>query len=72
VPVIYNADFRDPAGYFLANQFQMRDKDVLFAANAATVDSAKFMQYVRVIIATANDATVAANNVQILRLNSRL
>jgi polysaccharide export outer membrane protein len=72
VPIIYNADFRDPAGYFLANQFQMRDKDVLFAANAATVDSAKFMQYVRVIIATANDATVAANNVQILRINSRL
>jgi polysaccharide export outer membrane protein len=72
VPVIYNVDFRDPAGYFLANEFQMRDKDVLFAANAATVDSAKFMQYVRVIIATANDATVAANNVQILRINSRL
>lgn len=71
VPVIYNVDFRDPAGYFLANQFQMRDKDVVFAANAATVDSAKFMQYVRVVIATANDATVAANNVQILRINSR-
>ena len=58
VPVIYNADFRDPAGYFLANQFQMRDKDVLFAANAATVDSAKFLQYVRVIVATANDTYV--------------
>ncbi|MGY0575847.1 polysaccharide biosynthesis/export family protein [Bradyrhizobium sp. RDM12] len=71
VPVIYNVDFRDPAGYFLANQLQMRDKDVVFAANAATVDSAKFMQYVRVIIATANDATVAANNVQILRITSR-
>jgi polysaccharide export outer membrane protein len=71
VPVIYNADFRDPAGYFLANQFQMRDKDVLFAANAATVDSTKFLQYVRVIIATANDSVVAANNVQILRINSR-
>jgi polysaccharide export outer membrane protein len=72
VPVIYTADFRDPAGYFLANQFQMRDKDVLFAANAATVDSAKFLQYIRVIIATANDATVAATNTQILRIDSRL
>lgn len=71
VPVIYNADFRDPAGYFLATKFDMRDKDVLFAANAATVDSAKFMQYVRVIIATANDSVVTANNVQILRINSR-
>jgi polysaccharide export outer membrane protein len=72
VPVIYTADFRDPAGYFLANQFQMRDKDVLFAANAATVDSAKFLQYVRVIIATANDATVAATNTQILRIDTKL
>jgi polysaccharide export outer membrane protein len=72
VPVIYNADFRDPAGYFLATKFDMRDKDVLFAANAATVDSAKFLQYVRVIIATANDSVVAANNVQILRINSKL
>ncbi|WP_246775029.1 polysaccharide biosynthesis/export family protein [Bradyrhizobium diazoefficiens] len=71
VPVIYNVDLRDPAGFFLATKFDMRDKDVLFAANAATVDSAKWMQYVRLIIATANDTTVAANNVQILRINSR-
>lgn len=71
VPIIYNVDFRDPAGYFLATKFDMRDKDVLFAANAATVDSAKFMQYVRVIIATANDTTVAANNAQILKINLR-
>jgi polysaccharide export outer membrane protein len=72
VPVIYNVDFRDPGGYFLANQVQMRDKDVLFAANAATVDSAKFLQYVRLIVATANDSVVTANNVQILRINSRI
>jgi polysaccharide biosynthesis/export protein len=72
VPVIYNADFRDPAGYFLATVFQMRDKDVLFAANAATVDSAKFLQYVRLIIATANDSVVAATNVQIYRIDSKL
>lgn len=72
VPVVYNVDFRDAAGFFLATKFEMRDKDVLFAANAATVDSAKFLQYVRVIIATANDATVAANNVQVLRINSKL
>jgi polysaccharide export outer membrane protein len=71
VPVVYNVDFRDPGGYFLADKFQMRDKDILFAANAATVDTAKFLQYVRLIISTANDATVAANNTQILRINAR-
>lgn len=72
VPIIYNADFRDPAGYFLSTLFQMRDKDVLFAANAATVDSAKWMNYVRLIIATANDSVVAATNTQILRIDSKL
>ena len=49
----------------------MRDKDVLFAANAATVDTAKFLQFVRVVIATANDTVVTANNAQILRINLR-
>ena len=71
VPIIYNVDFRDPAGYFLATKFEMRDKDVLFAANAATVDTAKFLQFVRVVIATANDTIVTANNAQILKINSR-
>jgi polysaccharide export outer membrane protein len=71
VPVVYNVDFRDPAGFFLANKFEMRDKDVLFAANAATVDTAKFLQFVRVVIATANDTLVTANNAQILKITSR-
>ncbi|MDH2356830.1 polysaccharide export protein [Bradyrhizobium sp. SSUT112] len=71
VPVVYNVDFRDPAGFFLASKFEMRDKDVLFAANAATVDTAKFLQFVRVVIATANDTVVTANNAQILKINSR-
>jgi polysaccharide export outer membrane protein len=71
VPVVYNADFRDPAGFFLASKFEMRDKDVLFAANAATVDTAKFLQFVRLVIGTANDTIVSANNAQILKINSR-
>ncbi|WP_246791342.1 polysaccharide biosynthesis/export family protein [Bradyrhizobium commune] len=71
VPIVYNADFRDPAAYFLATKFDMRDKDVLFAANAATVDTAKFLQFVRVVIATANDTVVTANNAQILKINLR-
>jgi polysaccharide export outer membrane protein len=71
VPVVYNADFRDPAGFFLASKFEMRDKDVLFAANAATVDTAKFLQFVRLVIGTANDTIVTANNAQILKINSR-
>lgn len=71
MPVVYNVDFRDPAGYFLATKFDMRDKDVLFAANAATVDTAKFPQFARTVDATADDTVVTANNAHILRLNMR-
>jgi polysaccharide biosynthesis/export protein len=71
VPVVYNADFRDPAAFFLASKFEMRDKDVLFAANAATVDTAKFLQFARLVIGTANDTIVTANNAQILKITSR-
>jgi polysaccharide export outer membrane protein len=70
VPVVYNVNFRDPAGYFLATKFEMRDKDVLFAANAATVDTAKFLQFVNLIVATANNGIVTASNAQIVRIQS--
>ncbi|KJC62792.1 sugar ABC transporter substrate-binding protein [Bradyrhizobium sp. LTSPM299] len=71
VPVVYNADFRDPAAFFLASRFEMRDKDVLFAANAAIVDTTKFLQFVQQVVGTANSTIVAANNAQILKINSR-
>jgi polysaccharide export outer membrane protein len=71
VPIIYNVNFRDPAGFFLATKFQMRDKDILFAANADAVETAKFLQFVRLVIATANDGTVAAQNAIILKQLTR-
>jgi polysaccharide export outer membrane protein len=70
VPVIYSVNFREPGGYFLGTKIPMRDKDIVFAANAASVETAKFLQFVRVVIATGNDAVVGANNTQLLRINS--
>ncbi|MDQ8732556.1 polysaccharide biosynthesis/export family protein [Bradyrhizobium sp. LHD-71] len=72
VPVIYNADLRDPAGYFLATKFQMQDRDIVFAANASTVETGKFLQFVRLIVATAADGAIAANQAHILKLNLRV
>ena len=66
IPVVYHVNFRDPAGYFLATQFQMRNKDVLYVSNAAAVESAKVMQWIRLVTATVNDPMVAANNTVIL------
>jgi polysaccharide export outer membrane protein len=67
VPVIYLVNFRDPAGYFLATKFQMRNKDVLYVSNAIAVDAAKAMQFFRLTVATVNDPIVAAQNVFVLK-----
>lgn len=72
IPIVYNVDMREGAGFFLTTKFTMRDRDVLFVANSETVNTSKFLQFVRLIVATANDGLVTANNVQILRINSRL
>jgi polysaccharide export outer membrane protein len=67
IPVVYNVNFRDPAGYFLAAKFQMRNKDVVFASDATAVEQAKVMNYIRLVTATVNDPIVAATNAYVLK-----
>jgi polysaccharide biosynthesis/export protein len=67
IPVIYNVNFRDPGGYFLATKFQMRNKDVIYISNTTSVQAAKAMQFFRLVVATVNDPIVAAQNAVILR-----
>ena len=62
VPIIYNLNLRDPAGYFLATRFEMHNKDVIFASNSASVEASKLMTYLRLITATVNDPLMAAVN----------
>jgi polysaccharide export outer membrane protein len=62
IPVIYNFNFRDPAGYFLATNFEMRNKDVIYTSNSASVESSKFLNYLRTIMATVDDPIVYATN----------
>ena len=67
IPVIYNLDLRDPSGYFLAQKFEMRTKDVIYTSNAAAVETTKFLQFLRLVMATANDPISYATNGLILR-----
>ena len=67
IPVVYNVNFRDPAGYFLATKLQMRNKDVIFTSNASAVEQAKVMNYIRAVTATVNDPMVAATNYYVLK-----
>ena len=45
IPVIYTINLRDPAGYFLASSFEMRNKDILYVTNSFSVESTKLMTY---------------------------
>ena len=67
IPVIYSVNFRDPSGYFIATQMQMQNKDVLYVSNATTVETAKFLNQVRLIVGTVNDPILAAINVYFLK-----
>jgi polysaccharide export outer membrane protein len=67
IPIIYNVNLRDPAGFFLATKFEVRNKDVLYISNAPTVDATKFLTYIRLIVATARDPVDAATSVYVLR-----
>lgn len=69
VPVIYSINFRDPGGFFLASRVQMRNGDIIFVSNARSVEVTKFLQYVRVILATTSDTINTANDGIILRSN---
>ena len=67
IPIIYSVNFRDPSGYFIATQMQMLNKDVLYVSNATTVESAKLLNQIRLIVGTVNDPMVAATNFYILK-----
>jgi len=62
IPVIYNINFRNPGSYFLATTFEMRNKDVIYVSNSVSVEASKFLNYVRLINATANDPISTAIN----------
>ena len=67
IPVIFSISFRDPGGYFLATNVQMRNQDVLFVANSPSVDVTKFLNYLNVMMVTVNNGVALGTNEIILR-----
>lgn len=59
VPVIFATSFRDPSGYFLATRVQMRNQDIVFAANAQAVEVTKFLTFVNAVVGTAANTETA-------------
>jgi polysaccharide export outer membrane protein len=59
IPTVYRANFRDPSSYFFAQQFPMRNKDVIYASNAESVEVLKFIGYANSV--TTGVATTAVD-----------
>jgi polysaccharide biosynthesis/export protein len=53
IPTVYRANFRDPSSYFYAQQFPMRGRDILYATNADSYETYKFLTYVTAWTGTA-------------------
>lgn len=43
IPVVYLVDLKNPASFFLAQDFPMRNRDVLYVANAPAAELQKFL-----------------------------
>ncbi|GAB4576527.1 MAG: polysaccharide biosynthesis/export family protein [Roseibium sp.] len=56
VPLVYKLGLRDPKGFFLAQHFEMRDKDILYVSNHPTAELGKFLQIIAPLI--SNYSTV--------------
>lgn len=63
VPVIYKINLRDPATFFAAQSFPIKDKDLLYVATAPSVQLIKFLQ---IIATVTSPALGTASNVKTL------
>ena len=72
VPVVYSMSFADPAGYFLATKIQMRNKDVIFAANAQSVEIQKFTTFLNALISVPDNVAATGANFEAWRIDSHI
>ena len=72
VPVVYTVSFVDPAGYFLATRMQMHNKDVLFAANAQSVDITKFATFLNTMLAVPQSVSSIGETISIWRVETAI
>ncbi|MFD1694600.1 polysaccharide biosynthesis/export family protein [Roseibium aestuarii] len=55
VPVVYRLDLKDPRGFFLAREFELRDKDILYVSNHPTAEFGKFLNIISPLLTTARN-----------------
>jgi polysaccharide biosynthesis/export protein len=57
IPTVYRANFRDPSSPFAAQNFMVRNKDVIYATNADAVEFVKFLTYASTVTSTVAGVT---------------
>ena len=50
VPVIYRVDLKNPASFFVAQNFPINNKDLLYVSNASAAELQKFLNLVFTVI----------------------
>ena len=70
MPIVYSVSFADPAGYFLATRVQMHNKDIIFAANAQSVEIEKFTSFLNALISVPNNVATTGANIEAWRVDS--
>lgn len=53
IPVVYRVDLSNPATFFAAQHFPVQDKDVIYVANAPSVEFQKFMNIIYTAVFSA-------------------
>jgi polysaccharide export outer membrane protein len=71
IPLIFSVSFRDPGGFFVATQMQMRNQDILFIANAESVEIAKFLNLLNLGMGTASNGINLVSDYQIMKFNQK-
>ena len=58
-PIVYKVNMRDPQSFFAIQQFSMQDKDLIYIANAPTVQLYKFLSLIYTFTTPALSAKAA-------------
>jgi len=57
-PVIYHVSLRDPAAFFVTQNFPIRDRDVIYVANAPAAELEKFLRMIGAVLAPAMTTSI--------------
>ncbi|MDB5510727.1 MAG: polysaccharide export protein [Enterovirga sp.] len=67
VPTVYTIDLSQAEGFFIADNFYLKNRDIMFVSDTPSVDLLKFFDIVNGVTGAARGATGAATEIRALR-----